>query len=502
VLDQPSPEATAHEPPSLTKNDADVRPPFPVDVFPEKVARFARRVAAAMGCALDFPGVAALVISGAAIGAARSLYVKGGWEEKPGMYAVIVSPPGTAKTPALKALMAPIYSEQDRLCQDHRAAAIKYKDDDRTYKRALKKDEEGGDPVPPEKPPPLRHLYANDTTVEALACNLDDNRKGLLVFRDELTAWVRAMDMYKGRGTDRQFFLSAWSGEPVKVDRKSQKDEPVNIPHPFIAVLGGIQPDLLPELESEGRREDGFIHRILFSYPRVAPVQGWVDADISEEDELEWQVVVGRLLALRPVTPEGGSERPRRLAFSPDGLEAFKAWCDRLAADMNAEDFPRELVGPCSKMKGYAARFALVIHLMRVACDEAGDAKTEGEVDAEDVKRAVMLCDYFRAHYKLVACRLQQSKEDKDVETLVAWLHKKGKDVCTARDVHRANLCGITKSSDAEKLLAAAVDRGFGDWQGPGTGTSRAAGKSNKWFGLKAKGGAGPTRPTSGADGS
>src|SRR5436309_11552169 len=49
------------------------RPPFPVEVFPEPVAIFVRRVAAAMGCPIDFPAVAALVVSAAAVGAARSL---------------------------------------------------------------------------------------------------------------------------------------------------------------------------------------------------------------------------------------------------------------------------------------------------------------------------------------------------------------------------------------------------------------------------------------------
>src|SRR5262249_5007939 len=88
------------------------RPPFPVGVFPGPVADFARKAATAMGCPSDFPGLGLLVLSGAAIGAARSLMVKGGWHEKPGMYAVIVSRPGTAKTPALKAIMGPMYEEQ------------------------------------------------------------------------------------------------------------------------------------------------------------------------------------------------------------------------------------------------------------------------------------------------------------------------------------------------------------------------------------------------------
>src|SRR5262245_40131840 len=67
------------------KPPGDARPPFPIDVFPEKVARYARRGAEAMGCPVDFLGVSILVVSGAAIGAARCVQVKGGWVEMPGM---------------------------------------------------------------------------------------------------------------------------------------------------------------------------------------------------------------------------------------------------------------------------------------------------------------------------------------------------------------------------------------------------------------------------------
>jgi hypothetical protein len=433
------------------------RPPFPLDVFPGPVANFARRVSAAMGCPVDFPGLGILVVAGAAIGAARSVQVKGGWHEKPGMFAVIVSRPGTTKTPALRAVMAPIYEEQDRLYQDHLAALNKSEEE------AILPDKPPGSR--PDKPPPMRHLFAADTTVEELANNLKDNRKGILLFRDELTAWVRSLDMYKGRGTDRQFYLSAWSGEMVKVDRKSQHGKPILIPHAFVAVLGGIQPDLLPELQAEGGREDGFRDRILFSYPPEAEIKGWIDDEISEEDELEWQLVVSRLLNLQPVKPEGGSEHPRRLQFSDQGREAFKQWCNRLATQMNGADFPRELVGPCSKLRAYCARFALVIHLLRVACNEAGSAQDEGQIDAEDVRRAVLLCDYFRAHACAVSVRLRVTTEDKQVDALVTWLRRKGLKSCTPRDVCRANVAGINKASEAEKLLQAAADRGLGDME-------------------------------------
>ena len=110
--------------------------PKALPIAPPGEGTIARRVAAAMRCPIDFIGLAILVVSGAAIGAARALQVKGGWLEKPGLYAVVVARPGTTKTPALRAVMEPIYEEQDRLYQDYKAARLKYEEDLAAYKEA------------------------------------------------------------------------------------------------------------------------------------------------------------------------------------------------------------------------------------------------------------------------------------------------------------------------------------------------------------------------------
>src|SRR5262249_10172496 len=156
-----------------------------------------------------------------------------------------------------------------------------------------------------------------------------------------------------------QFFMSAWSGEMVKIDRKYSHGQPTIIRNPFVSVLGGIQPDLLSELQAEGGKEDGFIHRVLFAYPAEVLAQEWSDAEISEEDQREWQVVLGRLLNLQPIKLEGTSERPKCLRFSSEGKSAYVAWHDALIREMNSPDFPRELWGPWSKLKAHCARFAL-----------------------------------------------------------------------------------------------------------------------------------------------
>ena len=59
------------------------------------------------------------------------------------------------------------------------------------------------------------------------------------------------------------------------VNRRGRK---VYADDPFVCVAGNLPPDVLGELNDEHGREDGYIHRILFSWP--APVRpGWTDIE-------------------------------------------------------------------------------------------------------------------------------------------------------------------------------------------------------------------------------
>jgi hypothetical protein len=77
--------------------------PFPEHVLPVCLATFVREAASALACPTDYVGVPLLAIAGAAIGASRALQIKPGWQERPCLYAAVVAPPGSAKSPALNA---------------------------------------------------------------------------------------------------------------------------------------------------------------------------------------------------------------------------------------------------------------------------------------------------------------------------------------------------------------------------------------------------------------
>lgn len=439
--------------------------PFPVEAFPFQIQRFITESAASFPCPPDFLGVFALAILSAAIGNSRQLQVKAGWVEGARIYSAVVARPGEAKSPALGRAVRPLEQRQKLLSQDHERtkreyleALEEYEQKLAAWKAAAKRHADGkygSHPGElPEKPeePSLPQIVTTDATLEALTVLLHQNPRGLLFFRDELAGWVTSMNAYRGgKGADRQAWLSFWSGETHIVNRRAEK-EPMILDNPFVAVTGCIQPDVLPELVGEEGREDGFIHRILCSYPDPVPLQ-WTDLSISQSTLQDYQFVVDRLFQFR--ADEHGE--PRTLTFSPSGYKTFREWVESHYAEMNDDLFTGYLRGPWAKMRGYCVRLALIVHLCRLVCGETDDES----VDRRSVIAAAALVTYFKSHARRVYESLHATEEDKKLKTAAEWIRKRGGHV-TAREVQQAGVAGVRYAPEAQELLRGLERRGYG----------------------------------------
>ena len=86
------------------------------------------------------------------------------------------------------------------------------------------------------------------------------------VFKDELAGWFKDMNKYK-EGSDKEQWLSSWSGKGIYVDRITRQSD--YIAKPILPVLGGIQPSILASFFTDDNKESGFLDRMLFSYPNL-----------------------------------------------------------------------------------------------------------------------------------------------------------------------------------------------------------------------------------------
>ncbi len=214
----------------------------------------------------------------------------------------------------------------------------------------------------------MSRLVTSDPTTEALGPILAKNPRGLIVAPDEMTKWVMSMDQYRnGKGGDRPFYLSAWNGEPVHIDRAKHMAEPIIVPHPFLTVVGGMTPDMLSTLPEGQGRDDGFIARLLFAYPgRVA--RRYSERGIPDDVAAEWDRLASELW-LRGMRELGGKLSPRVVTMTPQAFREWVGWCQTHYAEQDADDFLDSLEGPWGKLEAYTARLALIMHLMNLASD-------------------------------------------------------------------------------------------------------------------------------------
>ena len=454
--DQPSDDEIKDPPPPPT---APIEP-FPLEVLPTPLRWFANEVSSALPCPPDFIGVLMLPVLGAAIGTSRALEVKPGWHEGPRIWSALVADPGSKKSPALEFVLRPFYEQQRRLKAAHLHAKdkyslelIQYEIEVAEWKRDLRKGRAQREmkPVEPTKPV-MPQIFTTDATLEALASLLEQNPRGLAFVRDELAGWALAMNQYKGgKGADRQSWLSFWNGAPMIVNRKTQ-DEPLVLENPFGCVTGALPPGVLSDLADERGREDGFIHRILFAFPDPRPIQ-WSEASVSGAALEGYRQVFRALTDMRATTPHS----PQLLPFTPRGKQAFVDFANTLYGALSDPSLPPNLRGPFSKLEGYGARLALVLHLCRYVCQEVHHES----VDERSVWGAAALVHYFQSHARRVYAYLQATPDDKQAMQALQWIKTQGGQV-TARQILYHHVAGAKTTDEAQRLLEQLEKRGYG----------------------------------------
>ena len=420
-------------------------PEFPLDVLPKVVQEFIREAAASLPVPIDLIAAPVLACLGAAIGAHRAIQPKPNWTTRPALYVACIADPGSLKTPALTLAASPVFRQQDQYEQTYHEAMTRYEESQALHTRALDAHRKGKTDTLPPKPvqPILQRTWTADETTERLAGILRENPRGVVIVRDELSAWIKSFNQYKGgKGADKQFYLSAWSGEPLAVDRQGK--EPVLVPHPFLSVVGCIPPDVLPDLD-EDNREDGFLHRLLFVHPDPVPVR-WTEMVLSDPVKQAYADLLGQLYALQP-HPDGS---PIVLGLSAPAKTLFVEWHDTHCAEQENPALPSLVQGAYAKLKGYAPRFAL-IHAL------ASNPHAQ-HIEAESIGAAEDLVEYFKIQVQRVAPLLARHARTPEAccEHSIRRALARGKRL-TKRDIQRA---GNTPADLFNHIWAALLTKG------------------------------------------
>lgn len=235
-------------------------PELPLGLLPPIIEQLALVEGEHMGC--DPAGIAmsALVVCAAAIPDQVTMLVKkhnDDWMECARLWAFLVGPPSTKKTPIINRATWPLKAIDKDLFHEYSAAMTVYD--------ALPKDEQAL-----QTPPRQRRVRIEDTTIEAAQHVFADSREGLLCLQDELSGFFGMLDRYSGGSSkDRSFWLQAYNGGSYLVNRI--KRGAIYIENLSACLLGGVQPDVIRKLAGEGV-DDGLMQRAMPTILRTATV--------------------------------------------------------------------------------------------------------------------------------------------------------------------------------------------------------------------------------------
>lgn len=356
---------------------------FPVEVFPLPIQKIIHATNENLNFPTDFIGTSILSAASISIGNTHKIEIKRGFLESAVLYTAIVAPPGTNKSHPLHFAMQPIIEEDKKSFK-------KYEEERKEYERvsAISKIEREKQGITdPPKPFWQKHLLT-DFTPEALVQVHKTNKRGIGVYVDELAGWFKNFNRYN-KGSEVEFWLSAWNSKPINIDRKT--GEPVFIPLPFITVAGTIQNGLLNDLAKDSRMLNGFIDRILFAIPDNIQKPYWDDTEIDQSIIDSWHKIIFTLLKLPIHVDETSNPCPEILRFSPNAKRLLFKW-QRTNTDQCNREKNEIIKGIYSKLEMYAIRLALILEMLRWACNESG----KHEISLESVEGALRLVQYFQ----------------------------------------------------------------------------------------------------------
>jgi len=374
---------------------------FPIDIFPENIQKYMLVSDQTLGLSVDFMGSSFLWMMSVIVGNTIKIEVKSGWQEIATLWIAIVGKPGIGKTPSINQVIYPLREANVKEQKEYAKQYAKWKE----YEALDKKERQYAEEI--QKP--LSHQFmVNDITLEALVDLHEQNPNAVGIFKDELAGWFKDMNKYR-QGSDLEFWLSTWSGTSISLNRKTSKSAFVD--KPFLPVLGGIQPGVFEDFSTGANKENGFVDRILISYPELI-VNRYNDRHM-DQDIIEWYR--SYVLNLRDIVNK------QLLKFNEKGeiesivakfdSQAQKEWIrihDKITDIQNSDDENEYMKSMLPKQKSYIPRFAL---LMQFIWSSEDDSYSFATVRKESLLRAERLSEYFINMSKLVKVDVKEKNQ-------------------------------------------------------------------------------------------
>jgi len=457
--------------------------PLDLEILPKILRQFVSDVSERLQAPPDFVAAPAIVMFGKLIGTACVIKPKryDDWEVIPNLWGGIIGPPSIKKSPCTSAAFKPLDRLEAKAEQafedarnDHEVIKITHELRMDGAKNQLKNYIKGNDPDKslliaqqedelrdlqqhqPE-PPVTKRYRTNDTTVEKLGELLQQNPRGLLVERDELTGLLTSWDK-AGHESDRAFYLECWNSDrSFSVDRIKRGS--IRIDKACASLFGGIQPARLEHyLERMTTFEnDGLIQRFqLLVYPDV-PAK-FKNIDRAPNREIFEQVCnIAEKLSESDFTEFGAckddDEGTAYFNFDDAAQAHFNSWLEDLHnIKLRADDDPI-ILEHLAKYPKLVPSLALIFYLVDCVANNS-----KGPVSLDALERAMQYAEYLESHARRIYSIAANIKQQRAIALSKKIRAGKLKNGFTARDVYRNKWHLLTNREHVEVAVEELVE--------------------------------------------
>lgn len=379
------------EPPIIADDDPKIEDiQFPINVFPENYQHFIYEYQRTLNFAPDYIGCAIMSTIASCIGNSIKIKVKTGYIDSPIFWFAIVGSRGANKTHPVSSILKPFRNIEKKNFDIYKEEIANYNQIDDKEKTKHKK-------------PMFRQLMISDFTIEALQQALYFNKKGIMLYKDELIGFFKDMNKYKKSGGDEEFFLESFNNGAFTINRKTQ--DTIRLSNIFINIIGTIQDEVLTEL-SKAHTDNGLIDRFLFT--RSEKLAKPLTADEIHPDYPAWWE--SKVKSFQSISRYVDEEDVTMAEFTEGGFYTLLKIEEEYTKVQNDENTLPMLRSYYSKLRTYLKRFALLLCVI-----DHVEHGTSLEVDETHVENSSILVDYFAKSAELIFNENANNQERREI---------------------------------------------------------------------------------------
>ena len=449
-------KADGWETPIAISSLCEPAPLFPVEALPCWMRAQAEQVAKELQVAVDLPATLALVALSIVYAGRYNVLVKNSWKEPLNLYLVVALPPGAGKSPAFSQMIKPIRDYDMEQAEAAKLRVGHVTQTRRIIEKAMKKAEERGDTNEarmqldeldhnPEVVIP--RIIADDATPEALVDIMAKQGGRLALISPE----GGPFELMTGRYSDKanlDVYLKAFSADSIVVDRVGRGATAVPTPHLTIGLT--VQPEVVralsdhPELAGKG-----LTARFMYSVP--VDMVGHRDMSLDHTSDEAVACEYRRRLTNMMGKYGEGEQVSTSIEMNAEARALFVGLRQRLEEQRITDGRLKPLAEWSIKLESSVVRAAGLLALV--------DGKDT--VDADAMRRALLIGDYWLAHAFIVHDLWQANETLRGANLIMDWLRQKEANTFSVRDVHRALHRRFVNVEDTKPVLEILTERGW-----------------------------------------